>query len=173
MVRPSNIVLIGMPGAGKSTVGVLLAKLTARGFVDTDLLIQSTEGRTLQAIVDTDGYLALRDAEERVLLGLHVTDTVIATGGSAAYSDAAMRHLKAHATAVFLDVDLATLRRRVTDYDNRGIARRPGQTFEDLFAERLRLYTRYADLTIAAAALTAEETARQIAAAVENRVAGS
>jgi shikimate kinase len=163
MATRSNIVLIGMPGAGKSTVGVLLAKLTARDFVDTDLLIQHAEGRTLQSIVDAEGYLALRAAEERVLLGLQVENSVIATGGSAAYSERAMRHLRQGGVAVFLDVDLATLRRRVSDYDARGIARRPDQSFADLFQERFRLYTAYADHTVSCAALTADETARRIA----------
>ena len=86
----SNIILIGMPGAGKSTVGVILAKLTSRDFVDTDVLIQTSQGRTLQDIVDTEGYALLRKIEEEVLLGLSVRNCVIATGGSAVYSDSAM-----------------------------------------------------------------------------------
>lgn len=166
MLQRPNIVLIGMPGAGKSTVGVLLAKLTARDFVDTDLLIQHAEERTLQAILDAEGYLALRAAEERVLLGMRAVNSVIATGGSAAYSEPAMRHLKQNAVTVFLDADLVTLRRRVTDDDRRGIARRPEQSFDDLFEERFKLYTRYADLTVPAGFLPADEVARRIAALV-------
>src|SRR5512139_586368 len=102
----SNLVLIGMPGAGKSTVGVILAKQTSREFVDTDLLIQTLQERTLQDIVDTDGYAVLRKIEEDVLLGLSVQNHVIATGGSAVYSDRAMAHLKSGGLVIFLDVDL-------------------------------------------------------------------
>lgn len=159
---PCNIVLIGMPGAGKSTVGVILAKETAREFVDTDLLIQSAEGRMLQEIVDTDGYLALREIEEKVLLGLSVRHTVVATGGSAVYSERAMAHLKAHGTVVFLEVELATLERRVKDYRTRGLAKRPDQSFTDLFAERSVLYRRYAEVAIRCDELTMEEVCERI-----------
>lgn len=157
-VTPSNIVLIGMPGSGKSTVGVLLAKESAKNFVDTDLVIQIAEGRPLQHIVDAEGYLALRRIEEQTLLNLHFRNTVVATGGSAAYSDPAMHHLKTDALVVFLNVQLATLRKRVHNFDTRGIARRPEQSFEDLFEERYQLYTRYADLTLASDTHTPEET---------------
>ncbi|MEE9255278.1 MAG: shikimate kinase, partial [Pseudomonadales bacterium] len=108
-----NIVLIGMPGAGKSTVGVILAKRTARDFVDTDLLIQKTEKRSLQEILDADGYLGLRRIEERVLLSMELCGHVIATGGSAVYSDAAMDHLRRMGIVVFLDVDLDAIKSRV------------------------------------------------------------
>lgn len=166
MASPSNIVLIGMPGSGKSTVGVLLAKESAKNFVDTDLVIQIAEGRPLQHIVDTEGYLALRRIEEQTLLNLHFRNTVVATGGSAAYSDPAMRHLKADALVVFLNVQLATLRKRVHNFDTRGIARRPDQSFEDLFEERYQLYTRYADLTLASDTHTPEETVGAILGAL-------
>jgi shikimate kinase len=160
---PSNIVLIGMPGSGKSTVGVLLAKLAALDFVDTDILIQSEQHRPLQDIVDHDGYLALRQIEEDVLLRLRVREHVIATGGSAVYSHAAMEHLKADATTVFLEVDMATLRARVKDYDTRGLAKRPDQTLEELFEERSALYRRrYADVTISGIGLTHEEVCAAI-----------
>ncbi len=162
----SNIVLIGMPGAGKSTVGVLLAKRLAKNFVDTDLLIQSAEGRPLQDIVDHDGYMALREIEERVLLGMTVENHVVATGGSAAYSDAAMRHLKRNGLVVFLDISLDSLRSRVRDYDTRGIARRPDQSFEDLFDERFRLYSKYADIVVDEENLTPEETVERIVTAL-------
>lgn len=153
----SSIVLIGMPGAGKSTVGVLLAKLTCRSFVDTDVLIQSQEKRPLQEIVDTDGHLALRAIEEQVILGHACGGCVIATGGSAVYSPAAMAHLKRQGTIVFLDADLATLEGRVRDIATRGLAKRKDQTFADLFGERVPLYRRYADVTIDCRGLTHEE----------------
>ncbi len=153
---PSNIVLIGMPGSGKSTVGVILAKMASLDFVDTDILIQRV-GKSLQEIVDADGYLVLRKIEEEVLLKLDCRDHVIATGGSAVYSPAAISHLKEDGVIVFLDVDIETLQSRIRNYETRGLAKRPDQTLEELFAERLALYREYADITISGAGLTQEE----------------
>jgi shikimate kinase len=158
----SNLVLIGMPGSGKSTVGVILAKKTSRDFVDTDLLIQTSQGRNLQDIVDHDGYVALRHIEERVLLDLSVRNHVIATGGSAVYSDQAMAHLKSDGLAIFLDVDLATLESRIPDFSTRGLAKRPDQSLSELFKERFGLYARYADITIKCDKLTHEEVCARI-----------
>ncbi len=143
-----NLVLIGMPGSGKSTVGVLLAKRLGLGFVDTDLVIQQQQGRTLQDIVDQDGYQRLRQIEEQVLLGLKVTGHVISTGGSAVYSSAAMELLRQDGFVVFLDIPLDEVVARIGDYSTRGISRRPDQTLAELFEERFALYTRYADVTI-------------------------
>ncbi|GGC75601.1 shikimate kinase [Marinobacter halophilus] len=143
-----NLVFTGMPGSGKSTIGVLVAKRLGMGFIDTDLLIQERSGRTLQDIVDHDGYVALRQVEEQVLLGLNVQNQVISTGGSAVYSDSAMNHLKQNGTVVFLDISLDVVVQRIGDYSLRGISRRPNQTMEELYEERFALYTRYADLTI-------------------------
>ncbi|MAO15015.1 MULTISPECIES: shikimate kinase [unclassified Marinobacter] len=150
MVDPTgrNLIFIGMPGSGKSTIGVLVAKRLGMGFIDTDLLIQEQAGRTLQEIVDQDGYVALRQIEEQVLLALYVHNQVISTGGSAVYSDAAMQHLKRNGTVVFLDISLETVIHRIGDYSLRGISRRPDQSLAELFEERFALYTRYADLTI-------------------------
>lgn len=148
MKAKSNVVLIGMPGSGKSTVGVILAKRTSHDFVDTDLVIQSVEHRSLQSIMDNEGYMKLREIEARVLQSLDVENHVISTGGSAVYSDAAMVHLKKKGTTIYLDVSLDTLRSRITDYETRGIAKRPEQSFDDLFEERTRLYRKYADLVI-------------------------
>ena len=163
---PTSIVLIGMPGAGKSTIGVLLAKLTCRSFVDTDMLIQSQEGRPLQEIVDKDGYLALRKIEERVITGYGCTNCVVATGGSAVYSPAAMAHLKRYGTIVFLDADLQTLESRVRDVATRGLAKRPDQSFRDLFDERVPLYRTYADITINCSGRTHDEVCGLIIAAL-------
>jgi shikimate kinase len=151
-----------MPGAGKSTVGVILAKLTSRDFVDTDVLIQTSQGRTLQDIVDRDGYALLRKIEEEVLLGLSVRNCVIATGGSAVYSDSAVAHLKSDGIAIFLDVDMPTLESRIHDYGTRGLAKRADQSFADMFLERFALYTQYADITIKCAGLTHEEVCAEI-----------
>jgi shikimate kinase len=160
--NPSNIVLIGMPGSGKSTIGVILAKLTARDFVDTDVLIQISQGCTLQDIVDTQGYMALREVEERILLKLDCFSHVIATGGSAVYSHAAMTHLKSNGIAVFLNVALPVLEARIHDYATRGLAKRPGQSLGALLKERLTLYTRYADVTIECKHFTQEEVCKKI-----------
>lgn len=121
-----NLIFIGMPGSGKSTIGVLVAKRLGMGFTDTDLLIQEQAGRTLQEIVDRDGYVALRQIEEQVLLALDVQNQVISTGGSAVYSDAAMQHLKRNGTVVFLDISLETVIHRIGDYSLRGF--RGGRT---------------------------------------------
>lgn len=158
----TNIVLIGMPGSGKSTVGVILAKLTGRGFLDTDLLIQTAGGKTLQEIVDDSGYLELRRIEEEVLLGISCRSHVIATGGSAVYSARAMAHLAKEGVVVYLDADIATLEARVRDFGLRGLAKRAGQTFAELFAERTPLYRACADITIACAGLSHEEVCVRI-----------
>jgi shikimate kinase len=158
----SNIILIGMPGSGKSTVGILLAKQAGRDFIDTDVLIQRAQGRSLQDIVDHDGYLVLRRIEEDILLNLDVHNHVIATGGSAVYSSSAMEHLKAHGIAVFLQVDLPTLKARVSDYETRGLAKRSDQSLDDLFVERCALYRRYADITIDCIGLSHEEVCIRI-----------
>ena len=162
----SNIVLIGMPGSGKSTVGVILAKKTMKDFVDTDILIQKSQSRPLQDIVDKDGYLALREIEEAVLLELNVHNHVVSTGGSAVYGERAMAHLKSGGVAVFLDVTLDTLEARVPDFSTRGLAKRPDQSFEELFAERNALYRRYADVTVKCDGLTPEQVCASIIAQV-------
>jgi len=166
----ANIVLIGMPGSGKSTVGVLLAKRLAFGFVDTDLLIQAAEGRTLQAIVDDDGYRVLRGIEQRELLALELERHVIATGGSAVYSAEAMAHLRQNSTLVFLEVTLATVEQRIGDFSLRGISKRDDQSIAELFAERHELYSRSADVVIASDGLSHEQVCDQIIEAL-NRTA--
>lgn len=157
-----NLVLIGMPGAGKSTVGVVLAKQTSRGFVDTDLLIQTSQEKSLQEIVDEHGYQRLREIEEAILIALQVNHSVIATGGSAVYSEAAMQHLKQDSLLIFLDVELEKLKQRVGDCRSRGIARQQGQSFADLFQERVPLYRKHAGLTIRCDGLTPEMICQQI-----------
>jgi len=159
-----NTVLVGMPGCGKSTVGVILAKHLSRGFVDTDLLIQEAEGRSLQDIVDGEGYMALRSREESLLLSLRLEAHVISTGGSAIYSSAAMSHLKAHGIVVFLNVDIEALTQRISDFQTRGLAKRPDQSFRDLFDERYALYRKYADITVESSSRTQEEVSRAICA---------
>ena len=158
----TNIVLIGMPGSGKSTVGIILAKMTSREFIDTDVLIQTCEGRTLQDIVDNDGHMVLREIEEKVLLTINADNHVISTGGSAAYSEPAMMHLRSKGVIVFLHADLATLRDRIGNFETRGLAKKADQTFEDLYIERLSLYNQYADVTVESAGFTQDQVCSEI-----------
>lgn len=163
----SNIILIGMPGAGKSTVGVLLAKHLGYDFVDTDVLIQIRQGEILQDTLDSRGYLALREIEEQVLLGLDVSNTVVATGGSAVYSEPAMSHLASNGTVVYLAAELRQLQERIHDYETRGIARRSDQDLAALFDERTTLYCKYARVTVNAA-----PPPQEVVAAVVDAIAG-
>ncbi|MFO8140708.1 MAG: shikimate kinase [Marinobacter sp.] len=162
-----NLIFIGMPGSGKSTVGVLVAKRLGLGFIDTDLLIQQEAGRTLQDIVDQDGYQALRHIEEQVLLSLEVEGQVISTGGSAVYSEAAMSHLKANGTVVFLDIALDRVIKRIGDHSLRGISRRPDQSLAELFEERFALYSQYADLTVKGEGLNQDQVCEAVTAGLD------
>jgi len=160
--RVKTISLIGMPGAGKSTVGVVLAKLGGLRFVDTDLDIQVRAGATLQQILERDGYLRLRALEQDVLLSIDLAGAVIATGGSAVYSEPAMQRLKAAGPVVYLEVDLATLQRRVAVAPMRGIACEANKSYADIHAERTPLYRHHADITVDAGCGTAETVAGAI-----------
>jgi shikimate kinase len=163
MAKPqTNIVLIGMPGSGKSTIGSMLSKSLSMDFMDTDILIQNQVGRSLQEIVDNDGPMFLRMAEERTLLNIDCKSKIIATGGSAVYSHDAMRHLGANGVIVFLDVNLAALKFRIDNYELRGLVKQPGQTLEELFRERFHLYRKYAQVTIDCNALTQDEVCKTI-----------
>ncbi len=158
----NNIVLIGMPGVGKSTIGILLAKCSNRGFVDTDVLIQTVERRSLQSIIDNEGYLKLREIEQEVILSLEIQNHVIATGGSAVYGAAAMAHLRRYGLCIYLRLSIDDLLQRITNFDTRGITRRPDQSFADVFAERTPLYEKFADITMDCAAMNQEEVAEAI-----------
>lgn len=139
-----NLVLIGMPGVGKSTLGVLVAKQLAAPFVDTDLLIQAAHGKRLQEIILEKGLSGFRAIEQATVCSLGVTGTVIATGGSVVYSSEAMEHLKAHGFILWLDLSLPFLEQRLGDLDARGVLRAPGQTLEALYQERKPLYAHHA-----------------------------
>jgi len=164
-----NIILIGMPGAGKSTVGVILAKRLGYAFVDTDLLIQTRTGRSLQTIINEDGLDAFRRIEEATLLGLAAQRTVIATGGSAVYSSAAMAALKKGGIAVFINTPLQTLQGRIADMATRGMVIKPGESFAGLFIERNPLYYKYADFIVEDRGKTVEMIAAEIAAKLSSR----
>lgn len=165
----NNIVLIGMPGAGKSTNGLLLAKALGKDFVDTDVLIQVREGKTLQLIMDNSDYLALRQIEESVLTEIDAQNTVIATGGSAVYSEDGMSHLRTNGIIVYLETPLETLEQRIHDYETRGIAKHPEQSFDDLFSERSKLYNQYADICIHCDQQPPEEVVQSVLDALKSK----
>lgn len=144
----NNITLIGMPGSGKSTVGVLLAKSAGLSFADTDLLIQDRYGRLLQDIIDIDGIENFLDYEKEVLLSFNPERCVIATGGSAVLSNLAMQHLKSISTVAYLDTDFTVIKNRIRDIAARGIVMGKNQSLADIFMEREPLYRKYADITV-------------------------
>ncbi len=143
-----NVTLIGMPGSGKSTVGVLLAKFLGYGFLDVDLLIQQQQDALLQEILDRRGVAAFLDAEEQAVLGLQCDEHVIAPGGSAVCRERAAFHLKELGPVVYLRVELEELQRRIQNLSTRGIAMEPGQTLADVMAIRAPLYDKYADIIV-------------------------
>ena len=163
MSRPkSNLILTGMPAVGKSTAGVLLAKRLGLAFVDTDLVIQTAEQKTLPELIREHGLQRFCDLEARHIRALDCTGTVLATGGSVVYRDGAMRHLAAAGTIVYLEIDLAGLERRLRDIDARGVVYAPGQTLADLYAERQPLYRRWADITVGAAGITPDQLVARV-----------
>ena len=153
-----NIILIGMPGAGKSTVGVLLAKTLGYAFLDTALVIQQREGALLQPLVDSLGVEAFLDVEADAICSVECRGTVIAPGGSAVCRERAMSHLRALGRIVYLHLPLEELERRLSNISTRGIAMAPGETLADLFARRAPLYRTYADLTVDVGRQSLEET---------------
>ena len=156
-----NIVLIGMPGVGKSTVGVLLAKRLGFSFLDTDIYIQTHEGKSLQELIQEHGTAGFCDIEAHLMLTISATAHVIATGGSVVYREQAMNHFRANAIVVHLDIDLQRLVKRLDDIDARGVVIAPGQTIEALFAERHFLYRKYADISLPTDRLTPEQVVKK------------
>ena len=159
----NNITLIGMPGAGKSTTGIILAKNCGLGFIDTDVLIQINHQKTLQQILDKSGFMTLRDIEEKEILKLNIGNHVIATGGSAVYSEKAMDHLLSISAVIFIKISLEQVRKRVQNFATRGIAKAEDQSLEELFRERQQLYKKYARITVDGNAVTQEILAVKIA----------
>lgn len=157
-----NLILIGMPGAGKSTVGVILAKRLGFDFTDTDLLIQAQEKARLQEIINQKGLERFRQIEEQVLLGLHTHRCVVATGGSVIYSQQGVRAISQTGRLVYLQVSQESLEQRIADMGERGLVMGVDQSFADLYRERTPLYEKYADLTIDCTGLNAEQVAAQI-----------
>lgn len=160
--KGKNIILIGMPGVGKSTSGVILAKVLGYQFIDADLLIQQQEGKKLSEIISekgVDGFLAI---EDQVNAEINVTNAVIATGGSAVYGEAAMEHLGKTGTIVYLKASYKVLARRLRNLKRRGVTLREGQTLRTLYEERVLLYEEYADITVLQDHIGIEETVQKI-----------
>ena len=162
MVKKQNLILIGMPGAGKSTIGVLLAKRLGVSFLDTDILMQTGEGCYLQETIAEHGLDGFRSIEERYLLTVPPDCGVVATGGSAVYSRKAMAHLRSLGPAVYLQIDLVPLKDRLGNLDERGVLRMPGQTIDMLYDERCPLYERFADITVSTAGVTPDQVVTQV-----------
>ena len=161
-MKKDNIVLIGMPGVGKSTVGVILAKVLGYQFVDADLVIQKEEGKLLHEIIEEVGTEGFIEVENRVNSSLEVEHSIIATGGSVVYGKEAMEHLKEIGTIIYLRLPFEVLNRRLHDIKGRGVVLKDGQTLEDLYAERTPLYEKYADVVVDEYQLNVEETVEKI-----------
>ncbi|MDP4088725.1 MAG: shikimate kinase [Bacillota bacterium] len=161
-----NIVLIGMPGAGKSTVGVILAKVLGISFLDTDIVIQQDEKSKLHKIIERFGIKYFLEVEERHILGLEVEDHVIATGGSVIYSEKSIEHLKESGILVYLQLSLKEVEKRLSDITTRGIAMEKGSNLEQLYSERKPLYEKYADITIDCTGKSMEEVVGEIVGAL-------
>ena len=157
-----NIVLVGMPGVGKSTVGVILAKVLGYQFVDADLVIQQQEGKLLCEIIEEVGTEGFIEVENRVNASLNVTHSIIATGGSVVYGKEAIEHLRAIGTVVYLKVSFETLEKRLADIKGRGVVLKEGQDLKALFEERSPLYEKYADIQITEGNLNVEQTVEKI-----------
>ena len=163
-----NVVLIGMPGVGKSTVGVLLAKEMMKGFLDTDVYIQSREGKRLQTLLENLGPEQFCELEERSILRLSldgrefVNGAIIATGGSVVYGKKAMARLMEIGVIVHLDLGFHLLEQRITNLATRGVVILPGQTLRDLYDERLPLYRQYAQLTVSCKGKTQEQIVLEV-----------
>ena len=162
-----NVILIGMPGSGKSTVGVVLAKVLGYRFVDSDLVIQETEGKLLHEIITEKGMEGFLAVENKVNRELQAERSVIATGGSVVYGAEAMEHLKEIGKVVYLKLPYKELRRRLGNLKDRGVVLKEGQTLKSLYEERIPLYEKYADLTVDEAELGIRQTVELVIQALK------
>lgn len=163
-----NIVLVGMPGAGKSTVGVILAKVLGMNFIDSDLLIQEQEGMLLKDIIKREGLQGYIDIENQVNRDISVENAVIATGGSVVYCPEAMEHFRETAKIVYIKLTYDTICKRLGNIRQRGVVLRDGQTLLDLYEERIPLYEKYAHITVDAEGLGIEELMERICLELKN-----
>ena len=162
MSNLNNIILIGMPGAGKSTIGVILAKVSGYHFVDADIVIQQEEGRLLKDIIASEGVDGFIDVENRINAGINTDKTIIATGGSVVYGKEAMEHYKKIGTIVYLKLQYEELEKRLGDIKNRGVVLREGHDLKALYEERCPLYEQYADFVIDETGEGVEETLEKV-----------
>ncbi len=167
-MKKTNIVLIGLPGVGKSTAGVVLAKITGKQFVDSDLVIQEQEGKLLKDIIAEEGVDGFIAVENRINANLSVQNSVVATGGSVVYGAEAMAHLKEIGRVVYLKVGYDVISHRLSDIKGRGVVLREGQTLRDLYEERIQLYEHYADVIVDETGLSIEGTVEEIIAKLED-----
>ena len=163
-----NVSLIGMPGSGKSSIGVVLAKVLGFDFLDTDLVIQARQGALLQELLNTHGQEAFLDMEQEAIRSVVCHRTVIAPGGSCVLKEGAMEHLQALGPIVYLQVDCPTLEARVTNLATRGIAFGPGQSFRDVYDQRTPLYERWADVTVDVGGQSLQDTLNAVVQAVQS-----
>ncbi len=164
-----NIILIGMPGVGKSTAGVILAKVLGYRFIDADLLIQQEENRLLHEIISQEGTEQFLRIENRVNAGIRADRAVIATGGSVVYGTEAMEHLKSIGTVVYLKLPYEILKKRLHNINGRGVVRKDGQTLRDLYEERVPLYEKYADIIVDETGKDVEQTIELVTKAYGDR----
>ncbi len=165
-MKKDNIILIGMPTSGKSTVGVILAKILGYNFIDSDIVIQEKEGRKLSEIIEAEGVDGFIDIENRVNAGIEAEKTVISTGGSVVYGEEAMLHYKDIGKVVYLKIDMEVLTKRLRDVKQRGVVMKEGQTISSLYDERCELYEKYADIIIDEKNNTMEEVLSDVLAAL-------
>lgn len=163
-ISVKNIILIGMPGAGKSTVGVVLAKKLGFSFLDSDLLIQEREEMLLYEIIEQKGLDGFNQIEDEVNASIEAVHAVIATGGSAVYGEKAMLHFKDIGTIIYLKLDYEELKERLGDLEKRGVSIRPGMTLKELCQERAPLYEKYADFTVDCSGKSIREIVNEIVA---------
>lgn len=162
-----NLVFIGMPAVGKSTVGVVVAKQLGKKFVDSDLMIQEQEGKLLREIIAEVGEEGFLKIESQVNCSIDVQNSVISPGGSVIYCEEAMEHLKEIGTIIYLKASFQTIKRRIRDPKKRGVILRDGQTLHDLYTERTKLYEKYADITVSEEGCRIDETIGNVLDAVE------
>ncbi len=161
-MKKNNIILIGMPAAGKSTIGIILAKKLGYDFIDTDLLIQKTENALLREIIAKKGIEAFLEIENRVNLGVDVQKTVIAPGGSVIYCKEAMEHFKKLGIIIYLKVPFEIIKKRIPDPEKRGVVLAPGQSLFEMYVEREELFEKYADMVLCQSSVNIEDCIEEI-----------
>ena len=170
MNKKDNVILIGMPGAGKSTIGVILAKIKGMNFIDSDLVIQEKTGKLLKDIIEDEGVNGFIKVENDINSSISVNNCIIATGGSAIYGEEAMTHFKETGTVVYIKLDFDTIDNRLGNIKQRGVLLKEGQNLKSLYTERCPLYEKYADIIVEASGMDIEEVVENIFTKLQNVV---